>query len=394
MRAGSRAVVGPTTQEIEMAESKADQQRAFDALGLDNMSNMIGDDIPKKNLSAVNVVSKWLANARSTKPMDDNDRDEIRKVVRRVYEAKGWPPIFDASVCFAPSPFVALVSSGILSMYWHSQGIVRSTPPKENVDSQCFAFLRDKTQHPGYFIAKSSVYNQLSKHALSLQQLLSNSSLIATDLLGSCIESETSVFDTLTELVTNKASLDSILEICRLGSQDSKGDISTFCASAVVTEAGMQAAIDAMGKSFDCMEGGNLQAGVSAVFDYLDRMGTSLDAKYRPTLELNWLTGPWILHPKFCVVSERPELLELNSKGDLHAEAGPACRWRDGTRLYYLNGIRVDSNAVRDPNTLTAKQLEHMTDSQKVACFDKAPDREQVLFAIHQDDDGIKVHVK
>jgi hypothetical protein len=49
----------------------------------------------------------------------------------------------------------------------------------------------------------------------------------------------------------------------------------------------------------------------------------------------------WV-HSKFCLVSDFPEILRVNSRNQPHAEFGPSHRWRDGWSIWHLNGVKVD----------------------------------------------------
>jgi len=41
------------------------------------------------------------------------------------------------------------------------------------------------------------------------------------------------------------------------------------------------------------------------------------------------------------VCSERPLVINKNTEGKLHCLTGPACAFRDGWKLYYINGIHI-----------------------------------------------------
>jgi hypothetical protein len=62
---------------------------------------------------------------------------------------------------------------------------------------------------------------------------------------------------------------------------------------------------------------------------------------YRHWRTLAERSGPRIVHPDFCMISDRPELLTVDAQNRPHAEKGPFCRWRDGTELYSWHGVRV-----------------------------------------------------
>jgi hypothetical protein len=48
------------------------------------------------------------------------------------------------------------------------------------------------------------------------------------------------------------------------------------------------------------------------------------------------------MHPKFCLVSDFPEILRVNGRNRPHAEFGPSHRWRDGWSIWTLNGVQVE----------------------------------------------------
>lgn len=60
-----------------------------------------------------------------------------------------------------------------------------------------------------------------------------------------------------------------------------------------------------------------------------------------------------VLHEKFCVVSDFPEILRVDETGRPHAPDGPSHRWRDGWRLYHWRGVRIPDAWVENPGALT-----------------------------------------
>lgn len=55
------------------------------------------------------------------------------------------------------------------------------------------------------------------------------------------------------------------------------------------------------------------------------------------------------MHPEFCMVSDFPCTLKVNDRNQPHCSDGPSHEWRDGWKLYHLNGIRVDEWHVMTP---------------------------------------------
>jgi hypothetical protein len=52
--------------------------------------------------------------------------------------------------------------------------------------------------------------------------------------------------------------------------------------------------------------------------------------------------GSWrYMHPKFCIVSDRPEFIKIDENRRPHCESGPSHQWRDGWKLYHWHGVAV-----------------------------------------------------
>ena len=63
-------------------------------------------------------VDKWIANAMSTKPMDDTDRAVTREAMKGLYRAAELEPPPDHRIVFVSSPFVLRFSAGFASAIW------------------------------------------------------------------------------------------------------------------------------------------------------------------------------------------------------------------------------------------------------------------------------------
>jgi hypothetical protein len=59
--------------------------------------------------------------------------------------------------------------------------------------------------------------------------------------------------------------------------------------------------------------------------------------------------GVRFMHEKFCIISDRPEVLLVDSENRPHCDNGPFCRYRDGTALYAIHGTRVPAELVETP---------------------------------------------
>jgi hypothetical protein len=48
------------------------------------------------------------------------------------------------------------------------------------------------------------------------------------------------------------------------------------------------------------------------------------------------------VHEEFCIVSDFPEILEIDEQNRPHSEKGPSHKWSDGFEIYHLKGVRLE----------------------------------------------------
>ncbi len=59
-----------------------------------------------------------------------------------------------------------------------------------------------------------------------------------------------------------------------------------------------------------------------------------------------------------CFICDFPEMQSTDNATLCHNETGPAVLWRDGTCEYYWHGMPIPCNVVKDPSSITVKQIE------------------------------------
>ena len=62
-----------------------------------------------------------------------------------------------------------------------------------------------------------------------------------------------------------------------------------------------------------------------------------------------------LMHEKFCIVSDFPEILKVDDDNLPHCEDGPSHRWRDGWSLYHWHGVRIPDHWITHKDQLTAE---------------------------------------
>jgi hypothetical protein len=57
------------------------------------------------------------------------------------------------------------------------------------------------------------------------------------------------------------------------------------------------------------------------------------------------------------MISDRPESLAVDSENRPHNDTGPFCRWRDGSALYAVHGVRVPAWVIERPERITPEKI-------------------------------------
>ena len=109
-------------------------------------------------------------------------------------------------------------------------------------------------------------------------------------------------------------------------------------------------------------DGGNQRAGTPCQISFF-RHVAKLDIDYNAWQwyeRLAEISGPRWMHEQFCVVSDRPEVLTVDNASPPrpHADDGPFCKWRDGTALYCVHGVRVPAWVIESPDLLNVARID------------------------------------
>jgi hypothetical protein len=86
--------------------------------------------------------------------------------------------------------------------------------------------------------------------------------------------------------------------------------------------------------------------------------------KYQHWRALAEHSGRRWVHEEFCIVSDRPEILLVDDQNRPHCDTGPFCRWRDGSALYSVHGVRVPGWIIETPAAITIAKIEAEANSE------------------------------
>ena len=256
---------------------------------------------------------KWIANAMSTEPMTENDREICRAAVIGMYSAAKLPA--PKHIVFVPSPFVLAFAGGFSAAIWHgSKGVAATRAATEDATwdatwAATWAATRDATEDATWDATEAGLSNWYYVPA----------------------------------------------------------DMRALAESLGVGSFGLQCAAN----SYRMWSGGNQWGGYDAFLSFFqDVAALPLDySAYNHWRALAEHSGPRIMHPDFCMISDRPMLLKVDDENRSHAEAGPFCQWRDGSMLFSWHGQRIPGDWVtgNPPKASEALHWQNM-DQRAAAC--------------------------
>ena len=64
-------------------------------------------------------ADKWIANAMSTRTIEENEKPLIKKYVKELYQSANLTPPPDNRIIFVDSPFVARFAGGFAAWIWY-----------------------------------------------------------------------------------------------------------------------------------------------------------------------------------------------------------------------------------------------------------------------------------
>jgi len=108
-------------------------------------------------------------------------------------------------------------------------------------------------------------------------------------------------------------------------------------------------------------QGGNQWSSYDSFLSFFDRV-VGLDLleyeAWRHWEQASLHSGPRIMHADFCMVSDRPDTLLVDDRNRPHCTTGPFCRWRDGSALYAVHGVRVPAWIIERPESITCASID------------------------------------
>jgi hypothetical protein len=162
-----------------------------------------------------------------------------------------------------------------------------------------------------------------------------------------------------TEAATRKGNSWFNLDVATMASLANKLSVGAF---------GLQCAANA----WRMYQGGNFWSAWDSLitfFRYVVKLGDTHGVDYskydhweKASLHSSWR----IMHPEFCIISDRPCKLTVDSENRPHAVEGAFCEWRDGSKLYSIHGVRMPEWVCETPSeNLDAEKVMAITNVEQ-----------------------------
>ena len=265
-------------------------------------------------------AEKWIANGLSTKPMDDEDKKQMRIAIKGLYESAGLKAPPESRIIFVTSPFVIRFAGGFAASILYSR---KKYATRTAIDTA----TRDATDY-----ATRTAIDTATRTAIDA----------ATDYA--------------TRTAINKKHYTETYGLIDAGLRSGVGKFGFECADS----------------SWRMCSGGNFWSGTTCFLSFFkDIVKLPLDYTKYEFWEKATIHGSYrIMHPEFCMISDRPRVLKLDDQGRPHCEDGPYIQWSDGMGMYAWHGTMVPEYWIMQRDLLTATDALKWdnVEQRRVAC--------------------------
>ena len=285
------------------------------------------------------LVEKWKSIAFKTGRCDVT---KITDAIERLYASAG---LKKPRVVVVPSPFVMACAYGVASCWWALRGKLKSveaTASDTEAATRAATFdATDAATDATDAATDAATFDATREATVAATRAATRAATF--DATAAATDAATRVAtDAATRAATFDAT-DAATDATDAATKQKK-DWLVYLAKKFVG-ARFRAALEGVKKWADVYQGGNMWAMlpcyVEAMRDVIGLTGLPVWEQYKAWEDAATYGGFRVMHEKFCIVSDFPEVLKTDSRGRAHCATGPSHRWRDGFEIYHLNGIRV-----------------------------------------------------
>ena len=309
------------------------------------------------------LVEKWKSIAFKTGRCDVT---KITDAIERLYASAG---LKKPRVVVVPSPFVMACAYGVASCWWALRGKLKSVEATaSDTEAATRAATFDATD--AATDATDAATDAATFDATREATVAATRAATRAATNAATFDATAAATDAATRVATAAATFaatDAATFVATRDATDAATRVATFDATDAATDATdaatkqkkdwlvylakkfvgarFRAALEGVKKWADVYQGGNMWAMlpcyVEAMRDVIGLTGLPVWEQYKAWEDAATYGGFRVMHEKFCIVSDFPEVLKTDSRGRAHCATGPSHRWRDGFEIYHLNGIRV-----------------------------------------------------
>jgi hypothetical protein len=103
---------------------------------------------------------------------------------------------------------------------------------------------------------------------------------------------------------------------------------------------------------------GSQEAGWLGYYEYFwKEVGIEECSIIEPLVNIAKNCGWWHAYEEFVLLQDRPQEIHMNEDAVLHNDNGPSVLYRDGFKVWSIDGYRVNEKIVMRPNELTVDEI-------------------------------------
>ena len=253
---------------------------------------------------------KWIKNAFSTEQLKKEEIPLVKKYVSELYKSANLIPPPDHRIVIVSSPFIARFASGFAAWIWYCR--------------------KNKKEISATRAAIDAATSSATRAAIN----------VATNAATNAATDD-AIRDDYKEWYFINGGINGIINVAK-----KFGNIHSLFACS--------------NKVYRIYQGGNCWSGwlsFITFFRYIVKLNIDY-SKWNAYEKLGEMTGFRFMHEKFCIVSEKPIKLTIDDQNRPHCDDGPYCEWKDGSKLYCINGVRVPMWLVEKPRLLTIDKIQ------------------------------------
>ncbi|HEX5085179.1 MAG TPA: hypothetical protein VFY40_24345 [Blastocatellia bacterium] len=327
----------------------------------------------------------WIERALRTEPADPS---AIGEAIKGLYRAAN---LTDPRVIVVPSPFVMAMAGGIASVWWYlfenkllgkkrkavtvaateavTEAVTKAATwgaTKAATKAATYAVTKDAADHATCDETEDATYAATEAATRDATYTATKAATDDATRAATAAATEDATY-TATIEATDGATWDATYGATKVATddatdaaaKDATGKDWRALAAHFVGEEWAQAALDAAKNWVSVSQEGNMEVSWDCYYTAArDILGLRLKphAAYAYWEQAAIHGGFRWMHPKFCLVSDFPEVLRIDAQNRPHAEFGPSRRWRDGFSIWHLNGVRVEQwMAENHPDEIAAR---------------------------------------